>query len=120
MASNDMDAIENADSSRPPSHRLRSSDERFDAAAPVPRMQEEQDRGPVQGVGFATALIAGGIAGTSVDVALFPIDTVKVKYGALSTTSRRQLPNRPRTHFPNQRLRTFPWMSLAYLRRSAR
>ena len=27
---------------------------------------------------FVTALVAGGMAGTSVDVALFPIDTVKV------------------------------------------
>jgi hypothetical protein len=28
---------------------------------------------------FLTALVAGGMAGTSVDVALFPIDTVKVR-----------------------------------------
>ena len=31
------------------------------------------------GPSFFTSLIAGGIAGTSVDVALFPIDTVKVR-----------------------------------------
>jgi hypothetical protein len=29
-------------------------------------------------VSFLTSLVAGGIAGTSVDVALFPIDTIKV------------------------------------------
>lgn len=28
---------------------------------------------------FATALVAGGCAGTSVDVALFPIDTLKTR-----------------------------------------
>ena len=28
---------------------------------------------------FATALVAGGFAGTSVDVALFPIDTLKTR-----------------------------------------
>jgi solute carrier family 25 S-adenosylmethionine transporter 26 len=28
---------------------------------------------------FTTALIAGGLAGTSVDVALFPIDTLKTR-----------------------------------------
>lgn len=31
---------------------------------------------------FATALIAGGMAGTSVDVALFPIDTLKTRLQA--------------------------------------
>ena len=31
------------------------------------------------GPSFATALIAGGLAGTSVDVALFPIDTLKTR-----------------------------------------
>lgn len=33
---------------------------------------------PAVTVGFFTALVAGGMAGTSVDVALFPIDTLKV------------------------------------------
>jgi len=28
---------------------------------------------------FVTALVAGGLAGTSVDVALFPIDTLKTR-----------------------------------------
>ena len=28
---------------------------------------------------FLTALVAGGMAGTSVDVALYPIDTIKVR-----------------------------------------
>jgi len=28
---------------------------------------------------FATALVAGGLAGTSVDVALFPMDTLKTR-----------------------------------------
>jgi solute carrier family 25 S-adenosylmethionine transporter 26 len=28
---------------------------------------------------FATALVAGGLAGTSVDLALFPIDTLKTR-----------------------------------------
>ena len=28
---------------------------------------------------FSTALVAGGLAGTSVDVALFPIDTLKTR-----------------------------------------
>eukprot|EP00546_Thalassionema_frauenfeldii_P016855 CAMPEP_0178899152 /NCGR_PEP_ID=MMETSP0786-20121207/2733_1 /TAXON_ID=186022 /ORGANISM="Thalassionema frauenfeldii, Strain CCMP 1798" /LENGTH=268 /DNA_ID=CAMNT_0020569961 /DNA_START=1 /DNA_END=804 /DNA_ORIENTATION=- len=32
-----------------------------------------------EGVPFATALVAGGLAGTSVDVALFPIDTIKTR-----------------------------------------
>ena len=31
---------------------------------------------------FATALVAGGMAGTSVDVALFPIDTLKTRMQA--------------------------------------
>ena len=31
---------------------------------------------------FTTALIAGGLAGTSVDVALFPIDTIKTRLQA--------------------------------------
>ena len=31
---------------------------------------------------FATALVAGGFAGTSVDVALFPIDTLKTRMQA--------------------------------------
>ena len=31
---------------------------------------------------FATALVAGGLAGTSVDVALFPIDTLKTRLQA--------------------------------------
>ena len=82
MASKDMDAIENADSSQPLSHRLRSSEERVDSTASEPPIQDK-DRGPIQRVGFATALIAGGIAGTSVDVALFPIDTIKVGHGAV-------------------------------------
>lgn len=30
-------------------------------------------------VSFLTALVAGGMAGTSVDVALFPIDTIKTR-----------------------------------------
>jgi solute carrier family 25 (mitochondrial S-adenosylmethionine transporter), member 26 len=30
-------------------------------------------------VAFLTALIAGGMAGTTVDVALFPIDTIKTR-----------------------------------------
>ena len=30
-------------------------------------------------VSFLTSLISGGIAGTSVDVALFPLDTIKTR-----------------------------------------
>lgn len=33
----------------------------------------------VAATSFATALVAGGLAGTSVDVALFPIDTLKTR-----------------------------------------
>mmetsp|Transcript_1602 Transcript_1602/g.3945 ORF Transcript_1602/g.3945 Transcript_1602/m.3945 type:complete len:114 (-) Transcript_1602:898-1239(-) len=33
-------------------------------------------------VSFVTSLIAGGFAGTSVDVALFPIDTIKTRLQA--------------------------------------
>lgn len=36
---------------------------------------KKEDDGP----SFATALVAGGLAGTSVDVALFPIDTLKTR-----------------------------------------
>lgn len=32
-----------------------------------------------QQVSFFTSLVAGGLAGTSVDVALFPIDTIKTR-----------------------------------------
>jgi solute carrier family 25 S-adenosylmethionine transporter 26 len=32
-----------------------------------------------QHTSFATALVAGGMAGTSVDIALFPIDTLKTR-----------------------------------------
>ena len=38
---------------------------------------EKNDDG--SGPSFATALVAGGLAGTSVDVALFPIDTLKTR-----------------------------------------
>ena len=34
---------------------------------------------PVGEPSFVTALVAGGLAGTSVDVALFPIDTLKTR-----------------------------------------
>ena len=34
---------------------------------------------PEQNVSFLAALICGGMAGTSVDVALFPIDTLKTR-----------------------------------------
>ena len=36
----------------------------------------------VQNPSFVTALVAGGCAGTSVDVALFPIDTLKTRLQA--------------------------------------
>jgi solute carrier family 25 S-adenosylmethionine transporter 26 len=37
---------------------------------------------PKQPPNFLTALVAGGLAGTSVDVALFPIDTLKTRLQA--------------------------------------
>ena len=37
----------------------------------------DNDKG--DGTSFATALVAGGLAGTSVDVMLFPIDTLKTR-----------------------------------------
>ena len=34
---------------------------------------------PQPTVSFMTSLVAGGLAGTSVDVALFPLDTIKTR-----------------------------------------
>ena len=40
---------------------------------------DTNDGNAVVATSFATALVAGGLAGTSVDVALFPIDTLKTR-----------------------------------------
>jgi solute carrier family 25 S-adenosylmethionine transporter 26 len=42
-------------------------------------MTEQQEQAPTS---FLTALVAGGLAGTSVDVTLFPIDTLKTRLQA--------------------------------------
>lgn len=63
MASSDMDALEGASSSDGVSR---------------PAGAEAVGAGRLT-TSFATALVAGGIAGTSVDMALYPIDTIKVR-----------------------------------------
>mmetsp|Transcript_52409 Transcript_52409/g.63150 ORF Transcript_52409/g.63150 Transcript_52409/m.63150 type:complete len:319 (-) Transcript_52409:195-1151(-) len=45
-----------------------------DPTAPLAKTETEERKTP-----FFTALVAGGLAGTSVDVALFPIDTIKTR-----------------------------------------
>jgi solute carrier family 25 S-adenosylmethionine transporter 26 len=42
-------------------------------------MTDQQEQAPTS---FLTALVAGGLAGTSVDVTLFPIDTLKTRLQA--------------------------------------
>ncbi len=42
-------------------------------------MSSDDDNNKAAATSFATALVAGGCAGTSVDVALFPIDTLKTR-----------------------------------------
>jgi hypothetical protein len=44
---------------------------------------------------FTTALLSGGCAGTSVDVALFPLDTIKTRLqvGSQTRTCRNCMPD---------------------------
>lgn len=50
--------------------------DQHDATKSEPTTQQQQSSPPTS---FWTALVAGGLAGTSVDVALFPIDTMKTR-----------------------------------------
>jgi solute carrier family 25 S-adenosylmethionine transporter 26 len=70
MASNDMDALEVGSSSVDDGSQRRGRGAEPDAPAAT---------AGGRATGFATALAAGGLAGTSVDVALYPIDTLKVR-----------------------------------------
>lgn len=54
------------------------------ASSSSPSLQHPSQNNSIPGaaVSFGTALVAGGIAGTSVDVALFPLDTLKTRLQA--------------------------------------